>query len=144
MPIYEFVCITNPEHLTQKRTGIDEDTINCPTCDIAATCEKCELTDDEIPSGYQKCDICHLHFPAVRRPFYEDTAVQFPGVGFTRTSIPPAPPKPTTIPGESTENWFEKLDEFAEKNYNDDENIRPYRKEQAGDMVKQLKRGALP
>lgn len=80
---------------------------------------------------------------ATRRPGYPSQGVIFSGTGFTRTVIPPAPPKTTTTPGEPVADWFEKTDEYAEQQYRDDEHYREHRKDQAKKMVDQVKRGAL-
>ncbi len=40
-------------------------------------------------------------------------------------------------------DWFEKTDEYAEKQYKDDEHYRDERKDKAKKMIKQVKRGAL-
>lgn len=101
------------------------ETIACPT----------EVCLDTLPHDCGK--------PATRRPFYEDTAVSFPGTGFTKTVIPPPPPKAGTKPGEPTQDWYEKLDRHAERTYRDDEDVQPYRKQQAEKMLKEREGGSI-
>lgn len=107
--------------MTEQRGGLDDAEIPCPECD-----------DDQKGGGI-----------ATRRPGYPSQGVIFSGTGFTRTVIPPAPPKTTTVPGEPVADWYEKTDEYAEKQYRDDEHYRDERKDQAKKMIKQVKRGAL-
>ena len=80
---------------------------------------------------------------AYRRSYYKDTGVSFQGTGFTKTVVPPGKPQPGTTPGEPTADWYEKLDRHAERVYKDDENVQPYRKEQAREMLTQREGGSL-
>jgi len=74
--------------------------------------------------------VCEEHgLPAERQAVYRDQAVIFRGGGWTRSVVPPAPPDPPSSAGESTDVHFEKLDEFAEKQYKYDRNVRPAVKE---------------
>lgn len=128
MPIYEYVCPNG--HVTEQRGGLDDAEILCPEClEAAVDSVYAPLRDEQV--------LAH------RRPAYLSQGVIFPGVGFTRTVIPPASPKTTTIPGEPVADWFEKTDEYAERQYRDDEHYRDHRKDQVKKMIGQVKRGAL-
>ena len=114
MPLYEYVC---PEgHVTEQKGALDQATIECAYCKQEAR----------------------------RRPAYLSQGVRFPGVGFTRTVIPPAQPRPDTIHGEPQDDWFEKVDEFAEKQYDYDTEVRPEAKKQLKRMMEEVERGAIP
>lgn len=133
MPIYEYLC--EDGHVTERRGDLDEDTITC-------------LHMTKLPvvaeSGAAVAQAHYCNKSARRRPAYASQGVIFPGVGFTRTVIPPKPPDPKTEAGEPTPDWFEKLDEYAEKQHKDDVNYRDERKKQAKKMLEQVDRGALP
>jgi len=90
-------------HVIEQREGIDVELIHC-------ACGK----------------------PARRRQVYREQGVIFKGGGFTKTVVPPAPPSPPSSAGESTDVHFERLDEFADKQYDHDKNVRPYVKEAKG------------
>ena len=113
MPVYEYAC--EDGHVAERKGGYDDIYIKCPDCGK----------------------------PALRRPCYRSQGVIFKGVGFTKTVIPPPPPKPSTIPGEPSDDWLEKTNNFAGQQYRDDEEYREERKKQASDMVKQVERGAI-
>ena len=133
MPNYEYVCDSG--HVTEQRGGYDDADILCPE-EITCTydCDNC--------APYHVCgSICGRI--ATRRPGYKSQGVIFSGVGFTKTVIPPAPPQPTTIPGEPTADWLDKTDTFAQKQYQDDKEYRDERKKQAKEMIDQVKRGKI-
>ena len=67
----------------------------------------------------------------------------FRGTGFTKTVIPPKPPKPTTKPGEPINDWAEKTDTYVRESHNDDRNYREDRKQQAKEMLDQVKKGGI-
>ena len=113
MPVYEYVCDNG--HETEQQGGYEDNDIECPNCRKSAK----------------------------RRACYRSQGVIFKGVGFTKTVIPPPPPKPSTIPGEPSDDWLEKTNNFAGQQYRDDEEYREERKKQASDMVKQVERGAI-
>lgn len=113
MPLYDYICTL--KHVTEQRGGYDDATIPCPKCKNIAT----------------------------RRPGYISQGVIFHGTGFTRTVIPPAPPKPTTKAGEPVNDWAEHTDEYVRKNYEDDKNYREERKQQAKDMLQQVDKGGI-
>ncbi len=119
MPVYNYICPLG--HVTEQKGGYDDAEIRCPAGNSVVWCKEV----------------------ARRSAVYPSQGVIFSGTGFTRTVIPPAPPKTTTTPGEPVADWFEKTDEYAEKQYKDDEHYRDERKDQAGKMIKQVKRGAL-
>ena len=120
MPNYEYVCPN--DHMTEQHGGLDDATIICT-----------QLLKNALICG-------HI---ATRRPAYKSQGVIFKGVGFTKTVIPPAPPKPTTIPGEPTADWLDKTDTFAQEQYQDDKEYRDERKRQAKEMIDQVKRGKI-
>ncbi len=117
MPTYTYRCNAAPPHTFDKKAGFDDAMVNCIEEDCTSV--------------------------ALRRPYYEDTAVSFQGTGFTQTVIPPAKPQPGTIKGEPTSDWFEKLDRHAERVYRDDEDVEPYRKKQAKKMLDQMDKGGI-
>jgi hypothetical protein len=96
--------------VTEKKGKLDEEEILCPAL-------------IRVPSpGNKPCEK-----PAHRRPAYLSTGVIFPGTGFTRTVIPPAPPKPPSRPELTPDEHFEAMDKFAEDQYKDEVNVRPER-----------------
>ena len=113
MPQYEYVCTS--EHVTEQRGGYDDATIPCPRCNELAT----------------------------RRPGYQSQGVIFKGTGFTKTVIPPSPPKKTTKAGEPVNDWAEKTDTFVRESYTDDKNYRDERKKQAKEMLEQVGKGGI-
>lgn len=122
MPTYDYICPAG--HVTEQHGGYDDAKITC-----------------YWPADRPDSTVCGK--VARRSAVYPSQGVVFKGTGFTRTVIPPAPPKTTTTPGEPVADWFEKTDEYAEKQYRDDEHYREDRKDQAKKMIKQVKRGAL-
>ena len=70
--------------------------------------------------------------PARRQEVYREQGVIFTGGGWAgKSSIaaPPDAPDPPTSEGESPEVHFEKLDEFAGRQFDHDSNVRPYIRE---------------
>lgn len=123
-------------HTFDRRAGYDDAETRCTELVLPR-----KDTDVYIDDG--EAELVECGHGAYRRPYYEDTGVQFTGTGFTQTIIPPAKPQVGTIKGEPTSDWFEKLDRHAERVYQDDENVQPYRKEQAKKMIKEVDRGAI-
>ena len=135
MPTYTYRCNGPVMHTFDKRAGYDdEETI----CTVLIPCLNCRQAQREECNAQEACGM-----NAYRRPYYEDTAVSFTGTGFTQTVIPPAKPQAGTIKGEPTSDWFERLDRHAERVYRDDEDVEPYRKKQAKEMLKQIDKGGL-
>ncbi len=136
MPVYTYRCNGPVMHTFDQRGGYDDEQVKCKEM-VLLVLDTDALIDDQ-ESKLIECG----HF-ANRRPYYEDTAVSFQGTGFTQTIVPPAKPQPGTIKGEPTSDWFERLDRHAERVYKDDENVEPYRKKQAKDMLKQVDKGGI-
>lgn len=109
MPTYEYVCPDG--HVTEKKGKLDDETIECPV-----------ITCTDPREGITDCGK-----KARRRPAYLSTGVIFPGTGFTRTVIPPAPPKPPSRPELTPDEHFEVMDQYAEEQYKDEINVRPER-----------------
>ncbi len=136
MPTYTYRCNGLPMHTFDRRAGFDDAETLCTELVLLTT-----DTDQVIDDAEGKLVECGHE--AYRRPYYEDTAVSFQGTGFTQTIVPPAKPQAGTIKGEPTEDWFEKLDRHAERVYKDDENVEPYRKKQAKEMLEQADGGSI-
>ena len=136
MPIYTYRCDGPVMHTFDQRGGYDDAEVKCPVPVL-----KVDDTDQVIDDSEGKLMACGMD--AYRRPYYEDTAVSFQGTGFTQTVIPPAKPQPGTIKGEPVADWFERLDRHAERVYKDDENVEPYRKKQAKEMLEQADGGSI-
>ena len=118
MPVYEYVC--SNEHVTERRAGYNNVWILCPVCKK------------------------HAH----RRAAYREQCVIFPDPSFTRTIIPPAPPKPPKHIGSrkkrpSTSQWYEQMDEYAEKQYKDDVNVKPERDKVIAKALRDAERGKV-
>ncbi len=133
MPVYTYRCNGPVMHTFDQRGGYDDDQVKCTAM------AGCDCGPEPTGCG---CQVVCGH-EAYRRPYYEDTAVSFQGTGFTQTVIPPAKPQPGTVKGEPTQDWFEKLDRHAERVYRDDEDVEPYRKKQAKEMLKQVDKGGI-
>ncbi len=136
MPTYTYRCNGPEMHTFDQRGGYDDEEV---VCKVIVTNPRAHL---DCGGGDCECEVeCGMN--AYRRPYYEDTAVSFTGVGFTQTVIPPAKPQPGTIKGEPTSDWFERLDRHAERVWKDDENVEPYRKKQAKEMLDQMDDGGI-
>ena len=57
---------------------------------------------------------------AKRCAAYRDQGVIFKGVGFTKTVLPPPPPKVGTEAGEPVKDWEDKMSIYAHDQYKDD------------------------
>ena len=128
MPIYEYVC--EHDHVTEQKGGYDDEMIPCPEVVLYV-----EVSGDPLLGT---CDM-----PAHRRPGYISQGVIFKGTGFTKTVIPPSPPKPTTKAGEPVNDWAEKTDTYVRESYTDDKNYRDERKQQAREMLEQVGKGGI-
>ena len=78
---------------------------------------------------------------AKRCAAYRDQGVIFKGVGFTKTVLPPPPPKAGTEAGEPVADWEDHMHEYAGKQYEDDKEHHEERKKQAGGMIEEVKSG---
>ncbi len=136
MPVYTYRCNGPVMHTFDQRGGYEDDEVKCLVPVL-----KVNDADQVIDDSEGKLVECGHE--AYRRPYYEDTAVSFQGTGFTQTVIPPAKPQAGTIKGEPTSDWFERLDRHAERVYRDDEDVEPYRKKQAKEMLKQVDKGGI-
>lgn len=143
IPIYTYQC--PDKHVFDRRAGYNAEMVDCSVVLNPTTMTRRQLDllnpDQQMAVAHGANVVCHKK--ARRRPYYEDTAVSFTGTGFTQTIIPPGKPKAGTKAGEPTGDWFEKLDRHAEAVYKDDENVQPYRKEQAKKMLTERDRGAI-
>ena len=104
-------------------------------------CPDGHLTIDVVAGYEDSFVVCRCDKIAERVAVYREQGVIFKGTGFTRTVIPPAPPKANTKEGEPVADWEEKLHEYAEDQYSDDENLRGERKRQLRQMGKEVQRG---
>lgn len=107
MPMYRYVC--EDGHEFEQRGGYDDDVVDC-------------LQMELVPQTGAKYPCLA---PAKRQAVYRDQSVIFSGPGWTKSIVPPPEPLPPSSAGESTDIHFEKLDEFASKQYDYDRNIRP-------------------
>lgn len=101
MPTYRYRCPDG--HVTQQRGGFDDDEIACPACGLRAR----------------------------REAIYREQGILFKGGGWGGKSSIPPPPEAPTSEGESPDTHFEKLDEFAERHYDHERNVVPYKREEA-------------
>jgi putative FmdB family regulatory protein len=85
----------------------------------------------EAVRGYDDETIdCECGAKATRQAVYPGQGVIFKGMGFTKSVLPPAPPKIPSTASESTAVDFEQKDEYAKESYDHDKNVRPYVKEE--------------
>ncbi|KKN82288.1 hypothetical protein LCGC14_0311010 [marine sediment metagenome] len=104
MPNYVYRCSNG--HVFERRAGFNAKETSCSFCGSLA----------------------------VRDEVYKDQGVIFKGGGWGGKSAiasPPESPSPPSSEGESPDVNFEKLDQFAQENYDHDRNVRPYVKEEA-------------
>jgi len=112
MPVYRYRCAEG--HEFEMKAGYDDAIVFCIMPVTVPGAEYYCLTEQPT---------CQL--PAKRQAVYRDQAVIFSGPGWTRSVVPPPEPLPPSSAGESTDVHFEKLDEFAEKQYKYDKEVRP-------------------
>ena len=129
MPTYIYTCADG--HEFEAKRGYDDATIDCP-CGVGIP----DFPGEDRPVTLHACGA-----PATRRAVYAEQGVIFSGVGFTRTIIPPAPPKPNTIAKEPIPDWEDKMHEYAHDQHQDDVQYRDARKQQLAGMKRELDGG---